>query len=177
MSTAVALQELPEAREPPPELLSEAEWQTWIVECPPKRRRRSGALIAAKWGSIIGLLAVAGIWARVTPVEVVVRFIVDAGAIVVMARAILARRYAVAVVAAAVAVLFNPLAPVFYLFGAWQRAALVAIASPFLGFLIWRDVRSAHKDSHREDWDQTASDIAAPGESDFGEPGWSEAGS
>jgi hypothetical protein len=145
MLTAVAPWEPLEAREPPlPAPLPEAEWQTSPVEYPPERRGKSAVILTAQWAAIIGLLAVAGLRARVAPVEVVARFIVDAGAILMMARALLRRRYAVAVVSAAVAVLYNPLAPVFELSGGWQRTALVAIATPFLAALIWRDVRMAH---------------------------------
>jgi hypothetical protein len=122
----------------------ETEWQTWAVEDLPARPGRSAASKAVKWASIAGLFALAGLWSRVTPFEVVARFLVDAGAIIVMARAILARHYALAAVSGALALLYNPLAPVFDLSGGWQRAALVACATPFLASLIWRDMRTDH---------------------------------
>jgi hypothetical protein len=126
-------------------LLDEAEWRQWsVVECPPTKRGRSAALKAAKWISIVGLLALGGLWSRVTPFEVAARSIVDAGAIVVMAWALLARRYALAAVSAAIVFLYNPLAPLFYLSAGLQRALLVASVTPFLAALIWRDMRTDH---------------------------------
>jgi hypothetical protein len=149
MSTAVALPELRDVRETSmSNPLDEVEWQTWAVERPPEKRSRSAVIKAVKWASIIGLLALGGLWSRVTPFEVMVRFVVDAGAIVVMARSLLARHYAGAFVCAAVAVLYNPLAPLFYFSGAWQRAALVASAAPFLASLIWHDMRT-HRNAYK----------------------------
>jgi hypothetical protein len=122
--------------------LDEAEWQAWVVERPPERRGRSAVIKAVKWASIIGLLALGGVWSRVTPFEVAARFIVAAGAIIVMAQSLLAGRYAVVAVSGALILLYNPLAPVFELSGDWQRAVFVAAAAPFLASLIWRDVRT-----------------------------------
>jgi hypothetical protein len=85
------------------------------------------------------LLALGGLWSRVTPFEVAARFLVAAGAIVIMARSLLATRFTVVAVAAAFVLLYNPLAPVFNLSGDWQRAVFVAAAAPFLALLIWRD--------------------------------------
>jgi hypothetical protein len=96
----------------------------------------------------VGLLALAGLWSRVTPLELVVRFLVDAGAIVVMAQALLARHYAVAAVAGALALLYNPVAPVIGLSGDWQRGVMVASATPFLALLVWRDMRTALLSKH-----------------------------
>ena len=145
MATAVALQELPEVRELPMLTpLDETEWQAWAVEYPLEKQGRSAVIKAVKWASIAGLFALAGLWSRITPSEVVARFIVDAGAIVVMAHALLARSYAVLAVSGALVLLYNPLAPVFRLSGDWQRAALVACAIPFLVLLVWRDMRTAH---------------------------------
>jgi hypothetical protein len=143
MSTAFAPSELPEVREPfLPTLIGEAELQEWAVEPAPEDRRRSTVLSTVKWASIIGLLALGGLWSRVTPFEVEARFVVAAGAIIVMARSLLARRYAVAAVSGVLILLYNPLAPVFDLFGDRQRAVFVAAAVPFLASLIWRDMRT-----------------------------------
>jgi hypothetical protein len=148
MTTAVAPPELQEVREPLMlELLDQAEWQAWPLEHQPKRPVRSAVRSAAKWASIVGLLALGGLWSRVTPVEVAARFIVAAGAIIVMARSLLARQHAVVAVSGALILLYNPLAPLFDLSGDWQRAVFVAAAAPFLAALIWRDVRT-----HRNYW-------------------------
>jgi hypothetical protein len=143
MSTAVAVEELPEILETPTSRpLDEAEWQVWPAEHPPARRVRSTALRVVKWASIIGLLALGGLWSRVTPFEVEARFIVAAGAIIIMARSLLAERYAVVAVAGAFVLLYNPLAPLFDLSGDWQRAAFVTAAAPLLALLIWRDMKT-----------------------------------
>jgi hypothetical protein len=67
---------------------------------------------------------------------------VAAGAIIIMARSLLARRLTVVAVAGALVLLYNPLAPLFDLSGDWQRAVFVVAAAPFLAVLIWRDVRT-----------------------------------
>ena len=139
MSTAVAVEELPEVLETPTSRpLDEAEWQVWPVEHQPKRVVTVAVRIV-KWAAIVGLLALGGLWSRVTPLEVAARFLVAAGAIVIMARSLLATRYTVVAVAGAFVLLYNPLAPVFNLSGDWQRAVFVAAAAPFLALLIWRD--------------------------------------
>ena len=83
---------------------------------------------------------------HLTPYEVVVRFIVAGGAIVVMFHAFHARDYAFAAVFGALALLYNPVAPVFSFSGDWQRALVVASAVPFFASLAWRDARPAHND-------------------------------
>ena len=140
MSTAVALQVLTDVEEP--RLLDEPEWQEWAVESAPGIWGRSAVMRAGKWASIGGLLALGGLWSRLTPFEVVARCIVDAGAIIVMAGFLMERRYALVAISGSLAVLYNPLAPVFNLSGGWQRAALVGCATPFLASVIWRDMRT-----------------------------------
>jgi hypothetical protein len=153
MSTAVALQELQEVRETSvSKPLDEADWQAWAVESPPERQGRSAVIRAVKWASIIGLLALGGLWSRVTPFEVAARFTVAAGAIIVMAQSLLARHYAVAAVSGALVLLYNPLAPVFGLSGDWQRAELVASATPFLVSLVWRDIRKPGNRRRTAEW-------------------------
>lgn len=125
----------------------EAESQAWAVERPPERRGTPVAIKAVEWASIVGLLALGGLWSRVTPFEVAARFLVAAGAIIVMAQSLLARRYAVVAVSGALILLYNPLAPLFDLSGDWQRAVFVATAAPFLALLIWRDMRTDHSAS------------------------------
>jgi hypothetical protein len=142
MSTGLAVEELPEVLETPTSRpLADAGWQVWPVEQPPARRVRSTAVKVVKWASIVGLLALGGLWSRVTPFEVAARFLVAAGAIIVMARSLPAGRYAVVAVAAALVLLYNPFAPLFDLSGDWQRAAFVAAATPLLALLIWRDMK------------------------------------
>jgi len=77
--------------------LDEAAWQAWGAKGRAHDKRGSATRMnVVKWVSIAALLAAAVLWSQLTPYEVVVRFIVAAGAIVVMVQAFQARRYAVA---------------------------------------------------------------------------------
>jgi hypothetical protein len=137
MSTAVASRELREfGKTPDSRPLDEAIWHAW-VEKGRAQDGRSGAarMKAVKWVSLVGLLALAGLWSHLTPYDVVVRFVVAAGAIVVTFHAIHAGRYASAAAFAAVALLFNPVVPVFSFSGDWPRAIVLASALPFVASL------------------------------------------
>jgi len=101
---------------------------------------------AVQWVSVAGLLTVAGLGSQLAPYEVAVRFIVTASAIFMMAQAFHARRYAFAALFGALALLYNPVAPVFSFSGDWQRAVVVASAVPFVTSLAWRNVRRKSND-------------------------------
>jgi hypothetical protein len=127
--------------------LDESVWQAWMVKGRAQDRRSSAKRVkAVKWVSAAALLAGAGLWSRLMPYEVVVRFIVAAGAIVVIFQAFHARHYAFAAVFGALALLYNPVMPVFSFSGDWQRAVVAASAAPFAASLAWRNVRTAHND-------------------------------
>lgn len=130
--------------------LDEAVWQAWIAKGRAQDLRSSAVRIkAVKWASIAGLLAAAGLWSHLAPFEVVVRFLVTAGALVVMFQALQVRHYAVAAVFGALAVFYNPVAPAFNFSGDWQRAVVVASAVPFVASLAWpngRNARTEHDD-------------------------------
>lgn len=99
---------------------------------------------AVKWVAILGLLALVGFWSQLTPYDAVVRFMLAASSIVVMFYAIQAGQYVFAVVFGALALLYNPIAPVFSFSGGWQRAVVLASAAPFMASLAWRNfLRSA----------------------------------
>lgn len=145
MSTSVELQGSREVWQPPlAKPLDEAVWQAWMVKGREQDRRSSAARVkAVKWVSAAALLVAAGLWSHLRPYEVVVRFIVAAGAIVVMFQAFHARHYAFAAVFGALALLYNPVAPVFSFSGDWQRVVVFASAVPFVASLVWRNVRPA----------------------------------
>ena len=148
MSTLGRLQTSPSGLERPfTKPLDEEVWQAWVAKGRARERRSSAARVkAAKWVSIAGLLAAAGLWSHLTPYEVVVRFIVACSAMVVMFQAFHARHYAVAAVFGALALLYNPVAPAFTFSGDWQRALVVASAVPFVASLAWRNARTGHND-------------------------------
>jgi Family of unknown function (DUF6804) len=143
MSNAVASLELREFCEAPRSRpLDEARWQAWLDKGRAQDRCDSAARMkAVKWVSLVALLAVAGLWSHLTPYDVVARFIVAAGAIVVMFHAIHAGHYAFAAVFGALALLYNPVAPVFSFSGQWRRALVVASAAPFVVSLTAGNVR------------------------------------
>ncbi len=142
-SKVVGLQELLGVRElPPSKRLDETVWQGWMEKGRARDRRSSAArLMAVKWVSLAGLLVVAGLWSHLTPYDVVARFVVAAGAIVLMFHAIHVGHYALAAVFGTLALLYNPVAPVFSFSGEWQRVIAVASAAPFVASLTGRNVR------------------------------------
>lgn len=140
MSTAVRTQGLPAVWEPPPwEPLDEIVWQAWLAKGIRQDVRNSAARIkAVKWVLLAGLVAVAAFWPLPAPYDIVVRFIVAAGAVVMMFHAFHARRLAFAAVFVALALLYNPVVPVSSFSGDWQRAVVAASAVPFALSLVWR---------------------------------------
>jgi hypothetical protein len=96
--------------------------------------------------SIATLLAAAGLWSYFAPYDVVVRFIVALGAIVVMFQALQERRYAVAAVFGALAVIYNPVVTVFHSSGDSRRAVMAASAVPFAVSLVWGNKKAVHND-------------------------------
>jgi hypothetical protein len=91
----------------------------------------------------MALLAAAVMCSYVTPYDVMVRFVVAAGAIIVMLQAFHTRNYADVIVFGALALLYNPAVPVFNFTGGWQRSAMAASAVPFVASLGWHNVRTA----------------------------------
>ena len=128
------------------EPLDEAVWQAWVVKGRWQEERGNAArLEAAKWMSLAGLLmaAAAGVWSHLTPYDVVVRFLVAAGALVLMSNAFHNRQYAIATLFGLIAMLYNPVAAVFGFAGEWQRALVVASALPFVASITWRNAKLA----------------------------------
>jgi hypothetical protein len=147
MSTLVGPPESPKAREAPlVKPLDDAVWRAWIAKGREQDRRGSAARVkGVKLILVGGLLAVAALWSQFTPYEAVVRFLVAAGAVFVMFEAFDARQYAFAAVLGALALLYNPIAPVFHLSGDWQRAVVALSSFPFVASLAWGNPRLAHK--------------------------------
>jgi hypothetical protein len=148
MSTAIASQNLPEAWMPPAATpVNEAAWQAWQRKGRLHDKRNStasGRLVT--WMPIAALIAAAALWSQTAPYEVVVRFIVAAGATVLMFQAFHARYYALAAVFGALALLYNPAVPVFSFSGGGQRAVVVASVAPFAASLAWRKLKEQHND-------------------------------
>jgi hypothetical protein len=145
------LKESPSQWEPPAaEPLDEAVWQAWVAKGRAQDRQSSaGRVKAVQFASIVGLLAAAVLWSDLAGLEIVIRLLVTAGAMVVMVRALQSRYYTVAAAFFGLALLYNPVAPMFTLSGDWQRAVVLATVAPFVASLAWpdwRNVRVAHND-------------------------------
>jgi len=148
MSTSVGIQELREVRERPlSKPLDEAVWQAWVAKGRAQDGRgRAARVKAVKWVSAAALLVAAGLWSHLTTYDVVVRFVVAAGAIMVMLNLLHARHYTFAAVFGALALLYNPVVSVFSFSGEWQRALVLASAAPFVASLAWPLARTAQND-------------------------------
>jgi len=124
--------------------LDEAVWQAWKAKGLARDMQDGETRIKAlKWGSIVALLAVAGLWSQLAAYEIVIRCVLAAAAVGMMFEAFNKRQYAFGAVFAGLALLYNPVAPVFSFSGNWQRALVVASAIPFVTSLAWRDLKVA----------------------------------
>jgi hypothetical protein len=101
-----------------------------------------------KWASIAALLTAAGLWSHVAPFDGVVRFLVTAGAMVLMFQIFQAQYYSVAAAFGVLALCYNPVAPAFSFSGDWQRAAVGASAVPFIASLVWPNGRNRRVESN-----------------------------
>ena len=148
MSKEAAAKESTTAWESPPvKPLDEAVWQAWKAKGRAQdRQARDARMKALKWGSIVALLAVAGLWSQLASHEFVIRCILAVAAVGTMFEAFNKRQYALGAVFGVLAVLYNPVAPAFNLSGNWQRALVVASAIPFVISLASRDLKAAHSD-------------------------------
>lgn len=130
---------------PPVKPLDEAAWQAWKAKGRAQDRQgRETRMKVLKWGSIVALLAVAGLWSQLAPYEIVIRCVLAAAAGGMMFEAFSKRQPALGAAFAGLALLYNPVAPVFSFSGTWQRALVVASVIPFVTSLAWRDLKTAH---------------------------------
>ena len=129
-------------------------WNSWIDQGRAEERHRAAVrLKAVKWVSGFILLSCALFWPLGERSATFVRFAVSGGALVVMLRAFREGHPASLVSFAALAILFNPIVPVFHFGGEWSRSLMIAAAIPFLGSLGWRRgrVNSAGTGGSRHD--------------------------
>ena len=145
MSVAAELKRSTPAWESPPvKPLDEAVWQAWKAKGRDRDRKdREIRITALKWCSIVALLAVAALWSQLTPYEIVIRCVLAAAAIGMIFETFHKRQYALGAMFAGLALLYNPVAPMFSISGNWQRALVVASVIPFVTSLAWRDLKAA----------------------------------
>ena len=148
MSDPVGVKNLTTPWESPPvKPLDEAVWQAWKAKGRAQDRKGLETRIKAlKWVSIVALLAVAALWSQLTSYEIVIRCVLASAAAGMMFAAFKKRQNALGAVFAGLALLYNPVVPVFVFSGNWQRALVVASAIPFIASLAWRDLKAAHID-------------------------------
>ena len=140
MAASVVSIKPPDAWEPPPSTpLDEAAWDAWVSKGLIQEKRTEAKFVKSiKFAAMAALMAGSALWSRVTvPSEAMVKFIVVAGSIVVLSRAFRSRQYAVAAVFTALAVIYNPIAPLFEFSGWWQHAFVAATAVVFASTLVW----------------------------------------
>jgi hypothetical protein len=124
-------------------------WEAWFAKGRAQDRRSSATRIkAVKWASIAALLTAAGLWSHVAPFDGVVRFLVTAGAMVLMFQIFQAKYYSVAAAFGVLALCYNPVAPAFSFSDDWQRAAVTASAVPFIASLVWPNGRNRRVESN-----------------------------
>ena len=127
--------------------LDERRWQAWVARGRARDRQgRDTQLKALKWVSIVAVLAMGALWSDLTFDELALRCILTAAGIGMMFEAFRIRQYAFVMVFAALAALYNPIAPVFSLAGNWQRALVAVSAIPFVISLAWRDRKAVRID-------------------------------
>lgn len=118
--------------------LDEAAWSAWVAKGLAQDLRSGAARIkAVKCVSIAGFLVAAGFWSHLAPFEAAFRVVATAVALVAMSAALRGRQYAVAAGFAALALFYNPVAPVFSFSTEWQRAMVLASPVPFVASLAW----------------------------------------
>lgn len=152
MSTSAALSKAPDLRDLPlARPLDKAVWQAWVLKGRAQQERsRLAWRKAVKFMSLAGLLlaAAAGVWSDLLPYHVVIRFIVAAGATVLMFRAFASRDYVFGPLFGVLALLYNPVAAVFSFSGEWQRALVLASAFPFVASLSSREPKLVPNDKN-----------------------------
>ena len=145
MSDVVAVKGPPPPWEAPAvQPLDEAVWEAWKAKGRARERQgRETRIKALKWGSIVAFLILAALWSQLASYEIVIRCVLVALAFGMMFEGFNQRQYALGAVFAALAIVYNPVAPVFSFSGNWQRALVVASAIPFVTSLAWRDLKVA----------------------------------
>jgi hypothetical protein len=103
-------------------------------------------MTAVKWLAI-AVLVTSGVlfWDSLATYGVAVKFIVAAGAIAVLLQAVHTRHYVISVLFGIVALIYNPVIPVFAFSGDVPRALVIATVIPFIVSLAWRNSKIASR--------------------------------
>jgi hypothetical protein len=120
---------------PPSEPLNEAAWQAWLSKGRAREERAYWKRVnAAKLLSMAGVAGAvgAGIFAGLALYDTPIRFVVATGSVALMCHELRMRRYAHAIAFAALAVIYNPLAPLLNFADDWGRGLAALSGVPFL---------------------------------------------
>lgn len=121
MSDSLMFQGSPGSHDSSFRTLDEQAWWAWQATNRLHDARIAARLTkAVKWLCLAVLCVTAALPLYIPPYQIVLRFIVAAGAVTVMLQALRARRYAFTALFAATGLLFNPIVPIFTLAGSWQ---------------------------------------------------------
>jgi hypothetical protein len=126
--------------------LNETLWLAWLAKGRViERRKRAEMRVLVSIVSSAVLLVGAGVWSHLLGYDVVVRFAVALGALFITSRAIQSADYLLAGIFGTMALLYNPVAPVFSFSGNWQRGFVVGSALLFIASIYWpaREARHA----------------------------------
>lgn len=127
--------------------LDEAMWQAWLRKGrAAEERARAARMKSVKWLAIV-VLVVSGVlfWNFLGTYGVVVKFAIAGGAIAVMLQALRTRHYGTGLLFAIVALIYNPVIPVFTFSGGLQRTLVMATVVPFVLSLAWRNSNVASR--------------------------------
>lgn len=119
--------------------LDQRVWDSWVHQGQAEERRR--AVIWRKAVTLacgLLLLGCSAWWPMGEPFASAVRFLVSGGALVIALRAYREGHVVAPLFFAAMAILFNPVIPLFPLAGEWSRSLMIGSAIPFFAALGWR---------------------------------------
>jgi hypothetical protein len=117
------------------QILDEGRWQAWLSKGR-AHDARSAQLQgrAVQWVAVFTLLAAAVTGPEVPPYPMIVRIIVSVAGIALMLKAARVGQYALGAVLGFVALLHNPIVPVFAFSGGFDRVLLLLSALPFFAW-------------------------------------------
>jgi hypothetical protein len=143
MSISVDLPETTDIFAPGAVQRNDATWKPWVAKGRARERRNTATRVqAVKATAIAVLLATAAFWTELAQCAVAIRFIVVVSAVVVMLQHYHANRYATAALFGVLALVYNPVAPVFVFAGDWQRIFVAASSLSFIASMLWREPSS-----------------------------------
>ncbi len=123
--------------------LNEEVWRKWQAKNRLHDERIAARLTkGVKWACLATLLVTAALPAYIAPYQGALRFIVAAGAAMVMLQALHAHRHAYTALFAATVLLYNPVIPTFSLAGSWQVLIIYVAVVLFAVSLTWLNMAS-----------------------------------